>query len=330
MTPKEVALFLRSVIPYADTPAIFVWGPPGIGKSAVVAQTAEALDIEFIDMRLAIMDPTDLRGIPVPKHGKAVWLPPISLPTQGEGILFLDELNLAPPLVQSSAYQLVFGGRLGEYVLPKNWRIVAAGNRSEHGANVFKMAFPLRNRFIHLDFEVSEDDWREWAIKNGIASEIIEFISFRPDFLFQFNPKKSEDAFASPRTWEFGSKLLRFKETLPKSLLCKAFEGTVGKAGSAEFFAYLDIRESLPKLEEILAGKNFVPDRIDISCAIVTALAMRAKTEQFGRLIEYSEYLPAEAGALLAKMLLGRDKSAVIRLPEWKIFAVEHADLLSE
>ncbi len=330
MRPTEISLFLRSVIPDEKARSIFIWGPPGIGKSAIVNQAAQEVGIGFVDLRLAIMDPTDLRGIPVPKDGKAVWLPPAVLPSSGEGILFLDELTLAPQLVQSSAYQLVLDKRLGEYVLPKGWRIMAAGNRSEHGASVFKMAFPLRNRFIHIEFEVNVDDWRSWAIKNGIETEIIEFISFRPDILFNFDPKRTENAFASPRSWEFASDLFRMKDKMPKNILFEAIEGTVGKGSAAEFFGYLDIRKNLPSIEEILAGKNFVPEQIDVAYAVVTALVVHAKVGQFGRLIEYANYLPAEVGALLAKLLLSRNKNAVLRLPEWKEFALRHADLISD
>ncbi len=330
MRPKDIALLLREIILDKNPPTIFLWGGPGIGKSTVVAEVARDAGIGFCDQRLALMDPTDLRGVVIPENRKAVWLPPESLPSDGEGILLLDELTLAPPLVQSSAYQLIQDKRLGEYILPKGWRIIAASNRAEHGANVFKMAYPLRNRFTHIEFDVNVDDWKEWAVKNGIQEEIIEFILFRPDLLYKFDPKLNEDAFASPRSWTACSNLLRLKEKISKNILQESIEGTIGKGVAAEFFGYLEIRKQLPSIEKILAGENFVPDRIDVACAIVIALAMRARTEQFGHLVEYLNYLPADAAALLAKMLLTRDKATVLRTSGWKDFANSHAELLSD
>ena len=109
----------------------FLWGAPGIGKSSIVKQIADSLNIGFIDLRLALMDPTDLKGIPFydKESHSALWAPPAFLPRDGTGILFLDELNSAPPSVQASAYQLILDRKVGEYELPDGWAIVSAGNR---------------------------------------------------------------------------------------------------------------------------------------------------------------------------------------------------------
>src|SRR3989344_1369249 len=169
MKPREVAAFLKSIVHHPEAPAIFMWGPPGVGKSDTVGQVADAEGLRMVDLRLALMDPTDLRGIPVPEDGKAKWLPPSAPPPEGRGILFLDELNLAPPLVQSSAFQLVLDRKIGEYELPEGWCIIAAGNKAEQGANAYKRAPPRRNRFVHIDFEIDIDDWRSWALKHDVA-----------------------------------------------------------------------------------------------------------------------------------------------------------------
>jgi len=123
----------------------FLWGAPGIGKSSVVKQVAEAKGIGFIDLRLSLMDPTDLKGIPFYENRahQAVWAPPSFLPREGSGILFLDELNTAAPSVQASAYQLILDRRVGEYELPEGWAIVAAGNRENDRGVVYRMPLPL-------------------------------------------------------------------------------------------------------------------------------------------------------------------------------------------
>ncbi|MDD3836153.1 MAG: AAA family ATPase, partial [Sulfurimonas sp.] len=80
---------------------VFLWGAPGIGKSSIVKQIAQSKQIGFIDLRLALMDPTVLKGIPFydKESHTALWAPPAFLPKDGEGILFLDELNTAAPSV---------------------------------------------------------------------------------------------------------------------------------------------------------------------------------------------------------------------------------------
>ena len=123
----------------------FLWGPPGIGKSSIVRQVAADKGLAILDVRAPLLDPTDLRGLPYVADGSAKWAPPAFLPQNdgSEGLLFFDELNAAPPLVQASLYQLTLDRRVGEYVLPDGWRIIAAGNRSEDAAIVFRMPSAL-------------------------------------------------------------------------------------------------------------------------------------------------------------------------------------------
>lgn len=121
-----------------DTP-LFIHGSPGIGKSYIVADVAKKHDLELVDIRLSQMDPVDLRGVPSIKDDQTVWMPPVFFPKDrdSEGILFLDELNSAPPSVQAAIYQLVLNRKMGEYELPSGWRIVCAGNRVSDRGVVF-------------------------------------------------------------------------------------------------------------------------------------------------------------------------------------------------
>src|SRR5262245_26747070 len=113
----------------------FIWGGPGVGKSSVVHQIAKKKKLELIDIRAILLDPVDLRGLPrASKSGETEWLTPAFLPKSGKGILFLDELNVAPPMVQAACYQLVLDRKLGDYELPSGWYVCAAGNRETDGA----------------------------------------------------------------------------------------------------------------------------------------------------------------------------------------------------
>jgi len=147
---------------------IFLWGPPGIGKSDVVKQITDSLsNSHLIDIRLSLWEPTDIKGIPYfdANQGKMVWGAPSELPDEEFAkafdniVLFLDEMNSAAPAVQAAAYQLILNRRVGQYKLPDNVIIVAAGNREADKGVTYRMPAPLANRFIHLEMAVNFDDW---------------------------------------------------------------------------------------------------------------------------------------------------------------------------
>lgn len=205
MKASAISTALRTLV--AARQPVFVWGGPGIGKSAVVRQLAQLLNIPLQDVRALLLDPVDLRGLPfLGADGRSKWATPEFLPKDGAGILFLDELNAAPAMVQAACYQLVLDRKLGEYTLPKDWAIVAAGNRDGDRAVTTRMPTPLRNRFVHLEFEVDLQEWSEWAIGTGIRPEAIAFLRFRQELLSAFD--RDANAFPSPRSWEFVSRIL--------------------------------------------------------------------------------------------------------------------------
>ena len=159
MKPSAVSRALKSLL-VGERQPVFIWGSPGTGKSAVLHQLVSELGIALRDIRALLLDPVDLRGLPfLGKDGRSQWATPDFLPQDGEGILFLDELNAAPAMVQASCYQLVLDRKLGEYTLPEGWAIVAAGNRDSDRAATTRMPTPLRNRFVHLNFEVDVQEW---------------------------------------------------------------------------------------------------------------------------------------------------------------------------
>src|SRR5215475_8867308 len=127
MKASSVSAALKSLVA-ARQPA-FIWGSPGVGKSSIIAQLARSLNLALRDIRALLLDPVDLRGLPYVADGRSKWATPEFLPTDGAGVLFLDELNAAPAMVQAAFYQLVLDRSLGEYLLPDGWVIIAAGNR---------------------------------------------------------------------------------------------------------------------------------------------------------------------------------------------------------
>jgi hypothetical protein len=237
---------------------VFLWGPPGIGKSDIVKQIGDDAGREVVDVRLALWEPTDIKGIPYynAEQGKMVWAPPAELPTDPEStaIIFLDELNSAPPAVQAAAYQLVLNRRVGTYCLPKGVDIIAAGNREGDRGVTYRMPSPLANRFIHLEAKVDFDDFQDWATLNKVHPEVVGYVGFAKQDLYDFDPKGSSKAFATPRSWVFVSDLLKDDDT-DQDTLHNLIAGAIGDGLSVKFMAHRKIAGKLPKAEDILDGK---------------------------------------------------------------------------
>jgi hypothetical protein len=286
----------------------FLWGAPGIGKSSIVKQIAKESGVGFIDLRLALMDPTDLKGIPFydKESHTALWAPPAFLPREGEGILFLDELNSAPPSVQASAYQLILDRKVGEYELPDGWAIVAAGNREGDRGVTYRMPTPLANRFVHFEMEVSIEDWRFWAYKNGVNEAIISYISYKNEHLFTFDPKSEAKSFATPRSWEFVNSILN--GNISKELLLDTLSGAVGRDVAVSFLSFIKVMHKLPDIESILStGNGEYSDEIDVLYALSTGLVsacLRDKNEEYlENLLIYTLGLKSEFAVMIVQDL---------------------------
>jgi len=311
--------------------SLFIWGPPGIGKSRIPEELAKELGVGMIDFRLILCDPTDLRGLPMPfkdeeGNQRVVWVPPDELPREGKGFLFFDDFPTAPPLVQGAAYQIAIRPhQLGPYRLPEGWVIIAAGNRIEDRSLAHPIPKALANRFRHIELDVNIDDWVGWAMRNNIDPNIIGFLKFRPELMFKFDPTSSENAFPTPRSWEMANRGL----TLPKAVLAETLEGTIGKGATAEFIAFLKLQTELPDINTIFQGDNFVPSRTDLKYALVSALATRASTpKHFERLLQYSEYMPEEFCILLVSMLVSKNEEMVQTAPSLDKWARKHQDVI--
>lgn len=264
---------------------VFLWGPPGIGKSELVAGITEDLGGLMIDLRLGQMDPTDIRGIPFYNKEKNVmdWAPPIDLPDEELAsqypvvVLFLDEMNSAPPSVQAAAYQLVLNRRIGRYVLPDNVVLVAAGNREGDRGVTYRMPAPLANRFIHLEMRVDYDSWLTWAVQNNIHKDVVGYISYAKQDLLDFDPKSSGRSFATPRAWSFVSDLL--DDNLGKKTETDLVAGTIGEGLAVKFMAHRKVSSQMPQPTDVLSGrvKELKVKEVSAMYSLVTSLCYELK-----------------------------------------------------
>ena len=241
---------------------IFIWGPPGIGKSDIVSQITNTFeDSKLIDIRLSLWDPTDIKGMPyyAANDNTMKWAPPMELPDAAMAkkyktiVLFLDEMNSAAPAVQAAAYQLILNRKVGTYVLPDNVLIVAAGNRDADKGVTYRMPAPLANRFVHLELKVDFDDWFQWAVNNDIHQDVVGYLTFSKKDLYDFDPKSPSRSFATPRSWSFVSELLEDDDD--EITTTDLVSGSVGEGLAVKFMAHRKVSANLPNPSDVLDGK---------------------------------------------------------------------------
>jgi hypothetical protein len=227
------------------------------------------------------MEPTDIRGIPFYNKdiGKMDWAPPVELPDEEMAkdypivVLFLDELNSAAPSVQSAAYQLILNRRIGKYRLPKNVVMVAAGNRESDKGVTYRMPTPLANRFLHQEMKVDFASWQEWAVTHKVHKDVVGYLSFAKQDLYDFDSKSSSRAFATPRTWSFVSELLE-EDDSDDNTLTNLIAGTVGEGLAVKFMAHRKISGRMPQPEDILSGKVTTLDVKEVSAMYSLVISM--------------------------------------------------------
>jgi len=181
-------------------------------------------------------------------------------------------LNGAPPAVQAAAYQLILNRRVGQYQLPDNVFIVAAGNRDSDKGVTFRMPSPLANRFIHLEMRADFDDWFEWSTNNDIHQDVIGFLSLHKAELYDFDPRSGSRSFATPRSWQFVSDLL--EDGLDHDTLTNLVAGAVGEGVALKFMAHRRQTSKMPNAADVLSGKVTKIESEEISAMYSLAIAL--------------------------------------------------------
>lgn len=319
-------------------PSVMLWGPPGVGKSQAVAQLAKEIEdrtgktTAVTDVRLLLFNPIDLRGIPTANEDKtlAIWLKPQIFqmdPDEGMvNILFLDEISAAPQSVQAAAYQITLDRKVGEHKLPDNCIVIAAGNRTTDRSVAFKMPKALANRLMHFEADGSFAAWKQWAVRNGVHPKVVGFLSFRQNYLMNFDGSSEELAFATPRSWEMVSNILNHvSDDLTK--VHQMVAGLVGVGVAVELRKWDTIYKDLPSLEDIFNGKKPpVPKQPDALYALTAAMTAYAKDHKeeldlIANSILYAQKFPPDFAAMLLKDYLYIEKGYKQKLMQIPAFS---------
>ena len=359
---KLVYVFAKKKKPF------MVLGGAGIGKSQTVRAVSKKLASEekleycedttnlddlkkyyLLDLRLAQLEPSDLRGLPFPEQQKYVrWLLPTFLPKDGKGVIFLDEFNTCSPAMQAAALQLILDRKIGDYVVPEGYAIIAAGNRAEDKANVFPISGPLANRFGHATLiPPSKDEWSEWAYENNIRPDIIAFMHFKPSYLYKFNKDSKDLAWPSPRTWamasdmtleyDYATKETSNKKQGDKEVLDEEFmvvSCCVGEGVAVEYQGFIKMKNRI-NLKDVLKNPSIVKkppisEEVGLKWSLISGLAdiykedlnKQSKDRNTNAILDVVSELEAEYAVFLLRLMRGVNPKVfageIMNQPSWK------------
>lgn len=313
---------------------VFIWGAPGIGKSALVEEFSIEVGLECVSLLGSQLAPEDIIGIPQIRGNTSEFLPPKMIAREEPYVLFLDELNACSQEVQKAFYSLIYERRVGEYHLPEGSIVIGAGNRTQDAAIVKTMSSALINRMFHVQLKTDVKSWLSWAYANGIHEWVTDYISQRPDHLFS-EPPKTEEPFSTPRSWHMLSDALKEfgageKEISADTVRMLSY-GSISSSHAGMFTAFVKQLENKYLLTDIIKGEARWPDAPeDRDVLYFLAQSFRGRLihdlpDNKAAMDKEIQYLAHRAKALikelakinyeLAQMVVSADGDKV--LPEW-------------
>ncbi len=300
---------LRTVLlNVATVRPVFIWGAPGIGKSAIVEQFAEDVGLECVSLLGSQLAPEDIIGVPQIADGKSVFCPPRMIAQDKPYCLFLDELNACSQEVQKAFYSLILERRIGEYRLPDGSIVIGAGNRAQDNAITRQMSSALLNRMFHVELNAKPSIWLNWAANNGIHPYVYDYIVSRPDQLWS-QPSKTEEPFSTPRSWHMLSDAIKsYGDGISQQDLTVLANGCLTAAHATQFIAYVRQVRSQYSLSKILEGNQRWPNKPeerDVLYFLAQSLRARLVKElpaNRGKLNGETQYLAVRAKELLVEL----------------------------
>ena len=260
VTQNELLEVLLNVAPNRP---VFIWGAPGIGKSALVEKFAREVGMPCVSMLGSQLAPEDIIGIPQIQDGVSAFLPPKMIARKEPYILFLDELNACSQEVQKAFYSLIYDRRVGEYYLPEGSIVIGAGNRASDNAIVKTMSSALLNRMFHVQLKPNVDQWLTWGYEEGLHPYVLEYIQQRPDHLFS-EPPKTEEPFSTPRSWHMLSDGINSyaveEREISEDILKMLAYGCLTASHAGMFLAFTKQIKNKYILNDIIKGTKRWPD----------------------------------------------------------------------
>lgn len=305
---------------FAVKRTVCVEGPPGGGKTTIVAEAAKRLGVDYRELHMPTMLVEDF-GIPdMATTGDSFgyklpeWFPTDPAST---GILCFDDRNQASADLQKVLANICQARTLHGHKLPDGWMVVSTGNRVSDRAGANRVLSHLRNRETVIELDTNIDDWTNWALKNDVKPEVVAFIRFRPGLLHDFDANR--DANASPRSWVEG--VSDSLGCVPAAAEYECFKGSVGEGPAAEFVGFVKIYRDLQDPDDVIAHPDTspVPEQPAVRYALASALAHKATPANFANVVKFFNRMPGEFGVLGITLATRRDEKLAATKPfyEW-------------
>ena len=217
------------IIPLEKQRPIFLMGPPGIGKTAIMEQISEEMGIGLLSYSMTHHTRQSALGLPYITHkiydGKEYEVSEYTMSeiissiydlmensNVKEGILFLDEINcvsetLSPIMLQFLQYKI-----FGRHKVPKGWIVVTAGNPPEYNNSVKEFDIVTWDRLKRIDVEPNYDIWKEYAYKAGIHNSIISYLDIKTNHFYSVENSVDGKEFVTARGWEDLSQMMLLYE----------------------------------------------------------------------------------------------------------------------
>ena len=290
-------------------------GPPGCGKTSemsegglIHAAMAEHHGVSpeeygHCDIRPCTMDVSDYRGYPFPnKETKTTeFFVPDFLPTDGYGIISIEEIMNAPKAHWHALYQLVEERRIGDYFVPDGWSIAATGNRVEDGCGVSSPPNALINRHVIINWRPDQKDWEKWANNRGVDYRVIAATRWRPDLIESYDGKikgpqatgRSVTAFA--KVFESSGVNPSSEKSATGLRIKRQAAGALGDDDAGLMSSFLSIFSRLPDVDKIANGMGedvAVPVEMDVQIATLAQLVRMSTPSNIGGILSWVDKCP--------------------------------------
>jgi hypothetical protein len=286
----------------------YLTSAPGLGKTSIVEQIADEMGLGLVILSLAQYDYSEIAGWNLPSEDRShmISVRPAWMPTEGRGIVFLDELPQAPVSNQNIAAQIVNERRVGKHHMPEGWVVVAAGNRQSDRAGTNVMPSHLRDRLMFIEVEPDLEDTIAFFSKVGVSDKVRAYLRFRPEWLSKFDPQVN--ACPSPRSWDRVSTIIGWG--IDPVVMTDTVAGQVGEAAAADFMGFLKMYDVAPDIDKLIANPDSaeVPEDAAVLFAVTAAISSRMSKANAGNCLKYMDRIPhKEFVAFAVKDAISRD-----------------------
>lgn len=322
-----------AIMAFGNVNACHLVGEPGVGKTAMFERLVERTGFRGVFLDTPNLELGEI-GIPMPDHTtKTTGLYPNEawgFHTGEPLVVFIDEYTKPSSMaVQNMLHPLLNERRLSNFKLHKDSIVITTGNNTTDGVGDMLKAHSINRMTImpvkkphsgfNADSSVDDDSWGAWALRNDVAAEVIAWVKAYPHALasykdatqaenpYIFNPKTPQKSFVSPRSLVRGSNIIKKREQITRNTLITGLAGTIGESAARDMVAYVEVADSLPTWEEVIADPKGA--KLPSSPAALNIMAFGAMQRiDRGNISKWFEYLKRTPKELQSVFCLSTSK----------------------